>query len=73
MTYQPDQSLLDQLRDAARVECNELTRHQIRETADELGVALAAFRDQQTGDRLEKINGLWTKGVRLLGFAKVAA
>jgi len=69
MTYDSKKSLLLQLRDAAKVERDELTRFNMRTAADELDVALRAFKDAPNGSNLAIINGLWARGVRVLGFA----
>lgn len=69
MSYDPHKSLLLQLRDAAMVERNTLTKHQMKEAADGLSVALSAHNVQPNGHNLSVVNGLWSRGVRLLGLA----
>jgi hypothetical protein len=67
--YQADKSLLLQLRDAAKVERDELTRFNMRTVADDLSVAIRAFQTTPTGTNLTTLQGLWVRGIRVLSFA----
>lgn len=69
MTYRVDTSLLLQLRDAAKVERDELTRFRMRQTADALSQAIAAFKDSSNCNTLTEVNAQWARGIRVLGFA----
>jgi hypothetical protein len=69
MSYDPHKSLLLQLWEAAKVEYNELTRHQMKDLADELSGAQASYNTYPNGHNLARVNGLWSHGVRLLGLA----
>ena len=53
----------------ARREYDEVIRFQLKQTADEVSEALKVFTICPTGKGLQAINGLWAKGVRVLGFA----
>jgi hypothetical protein len=44
-------------------------RFRLKQTADEVSEALKVFTICPTGKGLQAINGLWAKGVRVLGFA----
>lgn len=70
-SFRDDVSLLLQLRNAAKVERDELIKFKMRRAADDLDVALKTFTIAPNGANLLAVNGLWASGVRVLGFATV--
>lgn len=64
-----DTSILLTLRDAAKVERDELVRFNLKLIADELADALKANADDPTPANMIKLNGKWAQGMRMLDFA----
>lgn len=64
-----DTTLLFQLREAARTEADELIKFNLKMIADELDSAIVKFALSATADNLQKVNGHWSHGVRMLDFA----
>jgi hypothetical protein len=42
----------------------------MRAVADELGLAISAFKDKPSGENLAEVNGLWARGLLWLKHAK---
>lgn len=61
-----DKTLLFQLREAARVEYDELVRFNLKHAADQLDDAVTKFAAEPTQARLIDVNGFWAHGVRML-------
>lgn len=64
-----NESLLLKLRDAARIEKDELIRFNLKLIADQLDEAIRDFTKVPTGDNLTAVNGYWSHGLRMLSFA----
>jgi hypothetical protein len=62
-----NKSLLFHLREAARVESNELTKWKLKDVADNLDTAITTFAADPTTDNMIAVNGLWSRAYRMLG------
>jgi hypothetical protein len=69
MNHDPDKSILLQLRNAAKVEVDELKRFKMRDAADKIQAATNIFKDAPCSNHLRDLVGAWTSGVRALGLA----
>ncbi len=67
MTYSPSTHLVNQLRDAVRVEADDKIRGDMADTAVNLHVALQNFATVPTGEFLAVVNSEWGRAIRLLG------
>jgi len=62
-------TLLLELREAARVERDQLVKFNLKHVADELAGLIKAFAEDPTDVNLRNLNGKWSYAVRLLGYA----
>jgi hypothetical protein len=62
-------NMIFKLREAARVERDELIKWNLKTIADELDHACTAFAKDQTTENLMAVNCHWSHGVRILGYA----
>lgn len=62
-------TLLFQLREAARVEHDELVKFNLKHAADQLSESCAKFAVDPTTAQLQVVNGYWSHAVRMLDYA----
>lgn len=69
MSHNEEKSLVLQLRDAAKLEIDELKKFKMRDAADRIQIATEAFSAAQTTNNMRNLNGAWVSGIRALNLA----
>ena len=64
-----DKSLVLQLRDAAKLEVDELKRFKMHDAADRIQAATNIFKDSPSNSTLRVLNSSWISGIRALNLA----
>lgn len=69
MSHNEEKSLVLQLRDAAKLEIDELKKFKMRDAADRIQAATNIFAGAPTSEHLRVLNGAWVSGIRALNLA----